>query len=508
MRVLIWHGWLLEGSGSNIGAARIAEVLRSAGHDVLVLCQEPHPERYRWIDAWGTVGAGEPSPLVPSTAAAAATGRCVLLRPQIGELLPVFVIDEYEGFAVKTFVDLTQAELDDYLHKNVEALAAAARWHDSDVVITGHAVPGAAVAKRALGARRYVAKIHGSDIEYAIRPQARYRRLAAEGLEAALAVAGPSAEALRRCRALVPSIDGDRTRVISPGVDVASFHPRPRREALLSLAERLDADADVGRGRPSSHDVRVARAVADRDPAALDELARTYDQEVPDPDAGSRLRELAVDSAPIVGYFGKLIPQKGVELMLAGVRAAADDPVPLVVGFGLHREWLTALDLALRSGDAATVTWILDAGRSSVEAGDMAGATQRRSAIFTGRLDHRYAPSAIAAMDILVVPSTLAEAFGMVGVEGAATGALPLLARHSGLAEVAAALEESVGHQGLFSFEPGAGAVGRVASAIDRLLSISPEGRDQLRSDVSAFVARTYSWERTADLLLDAAARR
>jgi glycosyltransferase involved in cell wall biosynthesis len=506
VRVLIWHGWLLEGSGSNIGAARIAEVLRSAGHDVLVLCQEPHPEHYDWIDAWGTVGAGEPSPLVPSTTTVATAGRCVLLRPQIGELLPVFVIDEYEGFVVKTFVDLTPKELDEYLRRNVEALAAAARWHDSDVVITGHAVPGAAVAKRALGARRYVAKIHGSDIEYAIRPQARYRRLAAEGLEAALAVAGPSAEALRRCRALVPSVEEDRTRVIPPGVDVASFHPRPRSE-LLSLAEQLDADPDVGRGRPSSHDIKVARAVADRDAAALDELARTYDQEVPDPDAGQRLRELAGNVAPIVGYFGKLIPQKGVELMLAGARSTREDVVPLVVGFGLHREWLAAFDLALRSGDEATVAWIREVGGSPVEPVVAAGAAQRRGAIFTGRLDHRYAPLAVAAMDILVVPSILEEAFGMVAAEGAAAGALPLLARHSGLAEVAGALEEAAGHRGLFSFEPGAGAVRQVAAGIDRLLSISPADRDQVRGDVSAFVAREYSWERTTELLLDAAIR-
>jgi glycosyltransferase involved in cell wall biosynthesis len=111
-------------------------------------------------------------------------------------------------------------------------------------------------------------------------------------------------------------------------------------------------------------------------------------------------------------------------------------------------------------------------------------------------------------MDVLIVPSILEEAFGMVAAEGAAAGALPLVARHSGLAEVAAALEETAGHQGLFSFEPGAGAVRQVAAGIDRLLSISPAGRDRLRGDVSAFVARQYSWERTADLLLDAAARR
>ena len=55
MRILLWHGWLLEGSGSNVATARVAEHFRTLGHDVLLLCQERHPERYPWIDAFGEV---------------------------------------------------------------------------------------------------------------------------------------------------------------------------------------------------------------------------------------------------------------------------------------------------------------------------------------------------------------------------------------------------------------------------------------------------------------------
>src|SRR5436190_5850624 len=111
MRVLLWHGWLLEGSGSNISTARVAEALASTGHDVALLCQEPHPERYPWIKAWGTVGPDGPSALNPNTASSDGS-RCVLLRPEIGRVLPVFVIDVYEGFEVKSFVELTTEELD------------------------------------------------------------------------------------------------------------------------------------------------------------------------------------------------------------------------------------------------------------------------------------------------------------------------------------------------------------------------------------------------------------
>ena len=102
-----------------------------------------------------------------------------------------------------------------------------------------------------------------------------------------------------------------------------------------------------------------------------------------------------------------------------------------------------------------------------------------------------------------VVPSILDEAFGIVAAEGAAAGALPLVARHSGLAEVAAALEEAVDRPGLFSFEPGPGAVERLAQGIERLLGLPGDERTELRAEVSGFVRTHWTWERTATRLLE-----
>ena len=107
-------------------------------------------------------------------------------------------------------------------------------------------------------------------------------------------------------------------------------------------------------------------------------------------------------------------------------------------------------------------------------------------------------------MDVIVVPSILHEAFGMVAAEGRPQGALPVVARHSGLAEVAAALEGEVGRPGLFSFEPGEGAVERLTASVDTLLGISRVEREELRAAVSGFVERTWTWERTASKILAA----
>jgi glycosyltransferase involved in cell wall biosynthesis len=430
----------------------------------------------------------------------------VLLRPLIGSTLPVFVVDHYEGFdEVTRFVDLTDPALQAYLEANATALRAADMWRGTDVAFTGHAVPGAVIGRRALGPDRYVAKVHGSDLEYAIRPQDRFRKLAREGLEVARAVVGPSTDVLERCAELVPEMRS-LARLVPPGVDASAFRPRTRVEALLETAGLLEADAESSRGRPSSLDAEVERALERRDADAIDAMFDTYDEDVPEPDAASRLRALAGHDEPIVGYLGKLIPQKGVELLLAADRALRHDAAALIVGFGSDRDWLAALAIAARRGDEAALEWLRETRGMPIDPLTMREPmSDRRDVEFTGLLDHRYAPGALAAMDVQVVPSILREAFGMVAAEGAAAGALPMVARHSGLAEVADLLETDVGRPGLFSFEPGEGAATRLAEGIDRLLSLPAEQRGELRRGVSGFVASHWTWERTAARLLEAA---
>ena len=61
--------------------------------------------------------------------------------------------------------------------------------------------------------------------------------------------------------------------------------------------------------------------------------------------------------------------------------------------------------------------------------------------LFTGPLEHRHLIHLCALADAAVVPSIFPEAFGMVAAEAAAAGCPPVVARHSGLAEIAQGLE-------------------------------------------------------------------
>ena len=79
MRVLIFHGYLLRGTGSNVYNASLAQALAGQGHDVHLLCQDRHAAELDWVDAIGTWGGG---PLeVEQVRDAVSPGSVTVYRP-------------------------------------------------------------------------------------------------------------------------------------------------------------------------------------------------------------------------------------------------------------------------------------------------------------------------------------------------------------------------------------------------------------------------------------------
>lgn len=499
MRLILWHAWGLEGSGANVFAAAVTDELRRLGHDVLLLAQEPNPDRFDFIDGWGVID-GDGTPSVRSTGAEPAAGRAVLLRPEIGSILPSFLGEPFDGRPGKRFVDLSDEELAEYLDRNVRALEAAKLWHGCDLLFASHAFPGATIARRAIGDCVYGVVIHGSELEHAVRLQSRYRMAAQEGLEGARAVIGPSADALHRAARLFPTI-ADRTRMVRPGVDGRLFRPQPRPEALTRLATRLERNGKPG--DPSDIDRAMEGALVRRDASALEALSFRY-EEVGHDGSSARLRTLARTGRPLIGYVGRLAPQKGTYQLLEATLHLGADVGVLIAGFGPSRALLAALVRALDARDASLLEWLEEAGFGQVERSRMPSAISRLGdrLIFTGRLEHRDVPAVVTAVDVLVIPSLPPESFGMVAIEAAAGGALPLMPRHSGLAETASALEEVVGVPGLFSYSHGPDGPLQIAAGVRRLLDIAPEERRDLQRALREAVTTQWTWGHTADGLL------
>jgi len=410
VRILLWHGYLLSGTGSNVYTQAVAREWARAGHEVVVFCQEPHPERF-------DLGGAE------------------VVRPELpDDLLPVFVLDRYEGLEPRLLQDLSTIQLARYVDANARALEAHL---PADLVFANHVLPGGAVAA-ATGAP-FAVKAHGSELEYSIRGN---EELAAEAQEA-LANAGAVFVGSAHIRGVLEEVVGQVERVheVPPGVDVDDFRPLGRAEALTRLLDECRRDPP----NPGNREERL-----------------------PDEDNARRLERFFEGGLPTVLYFGKLLYNKGVHLLieaLHGLNARA-----VIVGFGDYRQHLE--DLA------------------------------PHHTLFTGPLEHRHLVNLLPLADVVVVPSIFPEAFGMVAAEAAAAGVPPLVARHSGLAEVAAGLEEfyPVRFRPLAAFANGDSI--ELAEKLHDLLELTPEERAHLGSAARSLAVERWSWESVAGRLL------
>ena len=98
VRLIMTHGYMLSGTGSNVYVQNLCRGLVREGHDLHLLCQEPEPLAYDFVRECSTVEGDyierqdEQETSYP--------GRCAVYRPEIGELLPVYVYDDYPGWRV------------------------------------------------------------------------------------------------------------------------------------------------------------------------------------------------------------------------------------------------------------------------------------------------------------------------------------------------------------------------------------------------------------------------
>jgi glycosyltransferase involved in cell wall biosynthesis len=227
-------------------------------------------------------------------------------------------------------------------------------------------------------------------------------------------------------------------RIVPPGVDTDGFAPgRGSLPALIDLLARPGAAAG-----PAERSADAGAAAALR------------------------------GTGRFVLYFGKLMRQKGVHLLLD----AWSEVGPRHPGVGL---------VVVGFGDA----------REELEAQAPPGV------VFTGAMDHEQLQLLVPLAEAVVVPSVLPEAFGMVAAEAAACEVLPVVSDHSGLAEVAAGLGEAG-----ITFD---GSSTDLARRLDALLGLPAEERARLGAVARAAVVERWSWEGIARRLIsDALAER
>jgi len=473
--ICILHGWLLEGSGSNLWTRSIVRSLCRTGETVHLMCQENHGEMYDFIcevRSYRLDGSVE----ILLERKAPYSGKCILHKPELGETLPVFVWDKYEEYErVVPMVDLADSELETYIRRNVEVLKRIVGENAITAIHANHAVLMSVVAQRVKAATGvpYSVMPHGSDIEYAVKKDERFLRYASDALADAGRIFVIGDEMRARVDSVFRGVPGleEKCTELHLGVDTSQFETvaQDRRPELMGL---LRASLDgMPRGKaPSQSDAlrrEISAGMSDADFLGVLRSSGRYDAKKPDHDVEEKLLSVDWERASTILFVGRLIAAKGVQSILAAlplVLAQHPGARLIVVGHGPLREPMEAFLWALQTGQRSLVERIVAHGRSlegdpsgrdpntalteartfydTLEArGDLDGYFEIARAhvgsdtvVFTGYLTHAELRYLFPCCDVGVFPSVVREAGPLVFLEALASGCFPLGTYFGGMA--------------------------------------------------------------------------
>ena len=456
MRIGLYHGYELTGSGSNEYTRYLAMAFLSAGHEVHILCRESAPEKWLFVSqafAWSLDGSvnllfsREPD-----------NAPCVLHQLPHGPVRPVYLTDKQREGNVKSFVQLSDEELALYHRHNEQVLRVILEQHALDVLHANHVVYQPVAAKEPCldTGTPLVIYHHGSSIEYTVKPDARYHRLAIDAMLAANGLIIGNHEVRDRIVTLYPEhrdVLLAKTKIVGIGVDTSLFQPVARTKREEAIA-RLQATEGGGGKKPAQVEELHQRLEIE----GID-ATRTYwdayNHKLPDDDLNDHLQRIPWQNK-ILLFVGALTVGKGLQSLLVAlpeVLQSHPDAHLVIVGAGAYREVLEALVYAISEGKASLLLALCEKGKD-LDRNDLTGAwedvqlvlqePQRLAALmehgkgllqhahFVGRLDHSRLCHLFPCADLAVFPSVVPEAYSLVLMESLSNGVLPAVSYFSG----------------------------------------------------------------------------
>ncbi len=167
------------------------------------------------------------------------------------------------------------------------------------------------------------------------------------------------------------------------------------------------------------------------------------------------------EEEPLALFVGRLVPHKGIGILIRSL-TYTDKGKLLIVGDGPYKKWLVDLVNKLDLNDRV---------------------------VFVGPVDDYWLPSYYSATDVVVLPSTSRlEAFGIVGLEGMASGKPLILSDIPGVRDVISDKEGYI----VEPLDPSA-----IAEALDKIWD-APEMAREMGERGRLRVEELFSWEKVA----------
>ncbi len=514
MHVVMVHGYLLRGTGSNIYVANVAKSWKRLNHAVTVVCQDRKAEDLDFVDEFyiGTNSIPETPPV---------NGTLRVIVPDIDNLLPVYIFDEYEGYTVKTIPEMTDEEIENHIDLMAKAIKKIVR-QGADLFFANHVLLSPVIVKRALekSGNPYKIKIHGSAMEFVAAKHPEYKRYAYEGFDEAKEIIAGTKHIKKRALEVFPALEvmEEKIKIVPPGMDEELFapasNPFENEERFLKLVkEEIEKNPD---GRKEVETPDIKEKSDDEAHEILSELSTHYNQRTVDADLLDKWLPYS-EEEPIIIYFGKFLKTKGVgELLLLTPKIFELQPnVRFVfVGFGSYREHLEAIFKALKTGDLKLAEKAAAAGSFAVHVEvkkyfrQLTEKEAERITI-TGMLEHRLLKELLPLASVSVMPSTFAEAFGMVAVESMSAGVFPITNYHSGMMDVTDKLVEKIPQLKDLVCRDSKKFFDELPQKIVQVLDfLYPDGfadhswKNAFGKNLREFAIENYSWNKIAEKLL------
>jgi glycosyltransferase involved in cell wall biosynthesis len=529
LRIGIYHGYELTGSGSNEYTRYLAQTLAESGHEVHVICREPAPERISFLSEayrWDTDGKA-------STLFARKNrdSVCILHQLPHAQVRPVYLTDKQREGNVKSFTSLSKSELNEYHELNVSALQSILLRSQLDILHANHLVyqPVAALeACNSIGTP-FIIYPHGSSIEYVVKPDDRYKVLALDAILGCAGLITGSREVRDRIVRIYPEyrdMINAETRIVGVGVDTSLFKPVKKNERGRSIQALINTDGRGGK-RPELTNELYTRLQHFEIDATRDYWDK-YDHSKPDADLDTKLRRVPWNEK-ILLFLGALTSGKGVQSLITALPSILSrHPATylVIVGAGAYREVLEGLCYAIATSNEPLLLELCKKGMD-LDRNQLAGPWEDVQhytnnpanlshmmihgkdlldhVFFLGRLDHPRLKYLFPCADLAIFPSIIPEAYPLVLMESLSNGVLPLVSYFSGFKDGLDELGRFLGTDMVNRLKISMDPYQRIESIISNIADLLSEpDLDIYAPELRRIAVENYDWRIRGDQMVGA----
>lgn len=532
MKIGLFHGFNLTGSGSNEYTRYLAKTFMDQGHSVQIICREYHPEKIDYVGQlwqWKRDGSCVRSELNEKF-----RDTCTLHQIPYGDFYPVYISGKKSSDTFKEFVKLSDEELETFKALNHALLMRIFDSIDIDILHANHLVmqPSLAIAPCKLHNIPFVIFPHGSAIEYTVKKDSRYQFEARQAIQECRGLIIGNHEVRDRICNLFPDLKEQilkKTQIVGVGVDTNLFTPVGREQRAESIARLLNLES-VRKAKGKSPELvqELKQVLAAGDYSSIAGYDDRYVHNVVDTDLKEKLSSLDL-SQPLLLFVGALTVGKGLQSLLCALPIIYKNQPEtrlLIVGAGSFREVLEALVYALATNDQALLTSLVesrfDASRAdetvywqdvryflqNLEDRDEYFALAKRletQVKFLGRFNHEQLSHLFPCADLAVFPSVVPEAYPLVLMESLANGVLPMVSYFSGFKDGVDELEKYLPADWVESMKITMDEQMRVRGIAKNIPILLQKLKSQdMSSELSKIAQENYDWSHRARQMVDA----